>query len=203
MGIFDFFKNKKKELATSLYGVFKPKIEVVKKFGKWEKNKSVGQKFIENEYLIGFLNMYINLGAQANGVKGAEQGRLAAKVYELMDPTFKEFNKLKALMDRYHELSSKGSKEFKLATDEAFMFYHTVTNHPAINEFSKNKVFKEAQKYINSGKAQQDHEFATKMMPKDLYDEKFMESVPENVLIAYRLFEITFEKKLNKFFKIK
>jgi|OM-RGC.v1.027200871 hypothetical protein len=127
---------------------------------------------------------------------------LAAKVYELMDPTFKEFNKLKALMDRYHELSSKGSKEFKLATDEAFMFYNTATNHQVINEFSKNKVFKEAQKYIASGKAKQDHEFAVKMMPKDLYDEKFMESVPTSMLTAYRLFEITFEKKLNKFFKI-
>ena len=94
-------------------------------------------------------------------------------------------------MDRYHELSSKGSDEFKLATDEAFMFYHTATNHPAINEFSKNKVFIEAKKYLNSGKAQKDHEFAKKLMPKDLYDDKFMESVPSSFLIAYRLFETT------------
>lgn len=203
MGFLNLFKNKKKELATSIYGAFRPKIEVVKKYGEWEKDKTIGEKFIENEYLIGFLNMYINLAAQANDVEGVEQGKLAAKVYELMDPTFKEFEKLKALMDRYHELSSKGSKEFKLATDEAFMFYNTATNHPVIKDFSKNKVFKEAQKYMDSGKAQKDHEFAKKMMPKDLYDSKFMENVPASLLIAYRIFEITFEKKLNKFFNVK
>ena len=92
--------------------------------------------------MIAFLNMYINMTAKANGIEGIEVGKLAAKVYEQMDPVFKDFSKLEILMDRYHDLSSKGSKEFKLATDEAFMFYNVLTNHPAINEFANNSIYK-------------------------------------------------------------
>ena len=66
---------------------------------------------------------------------------------------------------------------------------------------SQNK--KEAAKYYNSGKFDADHQFAKKKMPDDLYDKKFMDSAPAHILIGYRMFEQTFVKRLNKFYKVK
>ena len=151
--------------------------------------------------MIAFLNMHINMTAKANGIEGVEVGKLAAKVYEQMDPVFKDFSKLEILMDRYHDLSSKGSKEFKLATDEAFMFYNVLTNHPAINEFANNSIYKKAHKNFTSGGAKKDNDFAKKIMPKDSYNSELMESAPTNILIAHKIFELTFVNKLNKFYK--
>ena len=57
--MFGLFKDKKKELAKEIYGVFKPKIEFVKITGKWESNLSIGDVLISDDYLLGFLNTYI------------------------------------------------------------------------------------------------------------------------------------------------
>jgi hypothetical protein len=201
MGFFDLFKDKKKEFAPVIYGLFRPRIEVVKKYGKWNKDLSFGESFILNEYLIAFLNMYINMVAKANSIEGIEVGKLAAKVYEEMDPVFKDFSKLKILMDRYHDLSSKGSKEFKLATDECFMFYNIVTNHPAIKEFTDNPIYKKANKYFMSGQAKKDHDFSKKLMLKNMHNSEIMDNALPNLLLANKIFELTFVNKLNKFFK--
>ena len=48
MGFFDLFKDKKKEFAPVIYGLFRPRIEVVKKYGKWNKDLSFGESFILN-----------------------------------------------------------------------------------------------------------------------------------------------------------
>tara|TARA_B100000586_G_C19879589_1_gene330300 strand:+ start:27 stop:635 length:609 start_codon:yes stop_codon:yes gene_type:complete len=201
--IFGLFKNKKKELAKQIYGVFKPRIDLVKKRGKWKKDLSFGEAFIEDDYLVGFFNQYMNMIAIPSGVKGADQGRLAESIFILMDPIFKDISKLEKLFDRYHSLSQEGNKEFTLATNEAFMFYNVMTDHPVKEQFSSNPIYKEAIKYFNSGKVKSDHEFAKKMMPKDLYDADFMENVPGSFVKSNRIFEKTFVKRLNKVFKVK
>ena len=201
MGFFDFLKDKKKEFAPAIYGLFRPRIEVVKKYGKWNEDLTFGESFIESEYLVGFLNMYINLTAKANGFEGVEHAKLAAKVYEQMDPTFKGLSKLKILTDTYHDFASKGSKEFKLASDECFMFYNVVTNHPVIKEFIDNPIYKKANKYFMSGQAKKDHDFSKKIMDQNTHNSEIMDNAPPNLLIANKIFELTFVNKLNKFFK--
>ena len=201
--MFGLFKSKKEKLAEAIYGNFRPGFQVVKKYGKWDNKKSFGEIFITNDYLIGYLNNYINLCGKANGVEGINLGKLAARTYELMDPIFKEFSKLEESMDRYHNLSSKPNKELKLATDESYIFLRSVMSSEISNEILSSKIYKEAAKYYNSGKFDADHQFAKKKMPDDLYDKKFMDNAPAHILIGYRMFEQTFVKRLNKFYKVK
>ena len=141
--------------------------------------------------------------AQANNIKGVDQGKLAQKIYILLDPIFKDFSMIEKFFDRYHSLSKEGNKVFRNATDEAFMFYHVITNNPAVKEFSANQIYKKATKYLKTGKAKSDHNFAKKKMPKDLYNAEFMENVPEFFLLGNRIFELTFVERLNKVFKYK
>ena len=201
--MFGLFKNKKKEFAKSLYGIFKPRIDLAKSKGNWKDHLSFGDAFINDDYLIAFFNMYINTQMKANGIEGIEQGKMAVMIYELMDPTYKDFIKIQRLMDRYHLLSQEGNKVFKKGTNDAFMMYNVLTDHPITSEFKSNSIYKEAIKYFESGQAKKDHEFAVKMMPKDLYDADFMSNVPASFLKGNRIFEQTFVKRLAKVFKIK
>ena len=50
--MFGLFKDKKKELAKEIYGVFKPKIDLVKITGKWESNLSIGDVLIGDDYFV-------------------------------------------------------------------------------------------------------------------------------------------------------
>ena len=59
--MFGLFKDKKKELAKEIYGVFKPKIEFVKVTGKWESNLSIGDVLIGDDYLLGFLVLEVSI----------------------------------------------------------------------------------------------------------------------------------------------
>ena len=201
--MFGFFKSKKKELANQIYGVFMPRIEVVKKYGKWEDYLTVGDVIVNDDYLLAFFNMYINLTMKAHDINGVDQGKMAVSIYELMDPTYKDFTKVKRLMDRYHLLSKEGNKVFTKGTNDAFMMYNVLTDHPVTSEFKSNPIYKEAVKYIESGGAKKDNDFAIKTMPKDLYDGDFMSNVPSSFLKGNRIFENTFVKRLNTVFKVK
>ena len=201
--MFGFFKNKKKELAKQIYGVFKPRIHAAQKLGTWKDYLSFGDAFINDDYLFAFFNMYINTQMKANGIEGVEQGKMAVSIYEMMDSTYKDFKKIQWLMDRYHLLSNEGNKVFVKGTNDAFMMYNVLTDHRITSEFKSNPIYKEAIKYFESGQAKKDHEFAVKIMPKDLYDADFMSNVPAFFLKGNRIFEKTFVKRLNTVFKVK
>lgn len=200
--MFGLFKNKKKELANQIYGVFRPRIHLAQTKGTWEDYLSFGDAFINDDYLIAFFNMYINTQMRANDIEGVDQGKMAVSIYELMDPTYKDFTKVQRLMDRYHLLSKEGNKVFTKGTNDAFMMYNVLTDHPITSEFKSNPIYKEAIKYFESGQAKKDNEFAIKTMPKDLYDADFMSNVPASFLKGNRIFENTFVKRLNKVFKV-
>ena len=201
--MFGLFKNKKKELAKKIYGVFRPRIHLAQTKGTWKDYLSFGDAFINDDYLIAFFNMYINTQMRANDIEGVDQGKMAVSIYELMDPTYKDFTKVKRLMDRYHLLSKEGNKVFTKGTNDAFMMYNVLTDHPVTSEFKSNPIYKEAVKYIESGGAKKDNDFAIKTMPKDLYDADFMSNVPASFLKGNRIFENTFVKRLNTVFKVK
>ena len=200
--MFGLFKNKKKELANQIYGVFRPRIHLAQTKGTWEDYLSFGDAFINDDYLIAFFNMYINTQMRANDIEGVDQGKMAVSIYELMDPTYKDFTKVQRLMDRYHLLSKEGNKVFTKGTNDAFMMYNVLTDHPVTSEFKSNPIYKEAIKYFESGQAKKDNDFAIKTMPKDLYDADFMSNVPASFLKGNRIFENTFVKRLNKVFKV-
>ena len=201
--MFGIFKNKKKELAKQIYGIFKPRVHLAQTKGVWENHLSFGDAFINDDYLIAFFNMYINTQMKANGIEGIDQGKMAVSIYELMDPTYKNFTKVQRLMDRYHLLSNEANKVFTKGTNDAFMMYNVITDHRITSEFKSNPIYKEALKYFDSGQATKDHTFAMKMMPKDLYDADFMSNVPASFLKGNRIFENTFVKRLNIVFKVK
>ena len=200
--MFGLFKNKKKELAKNIYGVFRPRIHLAQTKGTWEDYLSFGDAFINDDYLIAFFNMYINTQMRANDIEGVDQGKMAVNIYELMDPTYKDFTKVQRLMDRYHLLSKEGNKVFTKGTNDAFMMYNVLTDHPVTSEFKSNPIYKEAIKYFESGQAKKDNDFAIKTMPKDLYDADFMSNVPASFLKGNRIFENTFVKRLNKVFEV-
>ena len=200
--MFGLFKNKKKELANQIYGVFRPRIHLAQTKGTWEDYLSFGDAFINDDYLIAFFNMYINTQMRANDIEGVDQGKMAVSIYELMDPTYKDFTKVQRLMDRYHLLSKEGNKVFTKGTNDGFMMYNVLTDHPVTSEFKSNPIYKEAIKYFESGQAKKDNDFAIKTMPKDLYDADFMSNVPASFLKGNRIFENTFVKRLNKVFKV-
>ena len=76
-----------------------------------------------------------------------------------------------------------------------------MNNHPAIKEFTDNPIYKKANKYFMSGQAKKDHDFSKKIMPKNMHNSEIMDNAPPNLLLANKIFELTFVNKLNKFFK--
>ena len=201
--VFRFFKNKNKELANEIYGIFKPRIHLAQTKGTWKNYLSFGDAFIDDDYLFAFFNMYINITMKAHGVEGIDQGKIAVSIYELMDPTFKDFTKVQRLMDRYHLLSEEKNKVFTKGTNDAFMSYNVLTDNQITSEFKSNPIYKEAVKYFETGQSKKDHEFAIKMMPNDLYDTGLMSNVPASFLKGFRIIENTFVKRLNTVFKVK
>jgi len=200
--MFGLFKNKKKELAKEVYGVFRPKILLCKKLGKWKSNLSFGDVFIDDDYLLGFFNTYLSIVCVKFGYSGKESGLIMQDVYGLVDETYGDDVKLQQLLDRYLAAKSNETEEFKLGADHAAMFFLVFANDQGAHKFSKDPIYKEANKHFQSGGFEKDNEWAKEKMPKDLYDGDKMSNAPSNIVVAHRIFEKTFDKKLQKVFKV-
>ena len=105
--MFGLFKDKKKELAKEIYGVFKPKIEFVKITGKLGSNLSIGDVLIGDDYLLGFLNTYISFACREFGYTGQDAGLIMLDVYELLDKTYGDIQK----QQQYFEALKKATKK--------------------------------------------------------------------------------------------
>ena len=91
--MFGLFKDKKKELTKDIFGVFKPKIQVATKLGKWKTGLSFGDAFISDDYLLGFLNTYISFTCRELGYTGQDGGLIMLDVYGLLDKTYSDTEK--------------------------------------------------------------------------------------------------------------
>jgi len=200
--MFGLFKNKKKELAKEIFGAFKPKIQVATKLGKWKSNLSFGDAFISDDYLLGFFNTYIVFTAREYGYTGQDGGLIMLDVYEYLDKTYSEIEKQKLLFETFKKAKASGSKDFMLGEDNALMFFLVVTNNNDTHKFSKDSIYQEAYKYFETGKFKTRNDWAKKNMPELFADGDKMSGAPSNIIIAYRIFEKTFEKRLNKVFNI-
>ena len=200
--MFGLFKNKKKEFAKEIFGTFKPKIDLAKTIGKWEKTSTFGDVFIDDDYLLGFLNAYVAIVSRKFGYRGKDAGEISIEVYELLDGTYSDLDKVKIIFQNYQSAKLSGSKDLILGEDHALMFYLVFTSDNDAHKFSKDPIYKEAIKYFETGEFKKQSEWAKKILPKELSSGSGLSDAPSNIIVAYRIFEKTFENKLNKIFKI-
>ena len=200
--MFGLFKDKKKELAKEIYGVFRPKIILCKKIGKWESSLSLGDVFINDDYLLGFFNTYLSIACVKFGYSGKDSGDIMLDVYELVDETYSDVQKCQKLFETFQTAKSKGGKEFILGSDHAAMFFFHLTNDNDAHKFSKDPIYKEAYKHFESGDFKKRNDWAKKNMPEMFANGDKMSEAPSSIVIAYRIFEKTFEKRLNKVFNV-
>jgi hypothetical protein len=200
--MFGLFKNKKKELANEIFGAFKPKIHLAKKIGKWEKTLTFGDVLINDNYLLGFFNTYLGIVSKKFGYSGQDVGLILMDVYKLLDGTYSDLNKFQKVIQNYQFSKSSGSKDLMLGEDHALMFFLVFTSDNAAHKFSKDPIYKEANKYFESGEFKKQSDWAKKVLPKEFSDGNTLSDAPSNIIVAYRIFEQTFEKRLNKVFKI-
>ena len=95
----------------------------------------------------------------------------------------------------------KGSPNFILGQDNALMMFLVFTSNNDAHKFSKDPIYIEAKKYFETGEFKKKGELAKKILPKDL-STGALSDAPSNIIVAYRIFEQTFEKRLNKVFNV-
>jgi hypothetical protein len=199
--MFGLFKDKKKELTKDIFGVFKPKIQVATKLGKWKTGLSFGDAFISDDYLLGFLNTYISFTCREFGYTGQDGGLIMLDVYGLLDKTYSDTEKQQQFLLTTQKARMEKSKDFMLGEDNALMFFLVFTSNNDAHNFSKDPIYKEANKYFETGEFKKKGELAKKLLPKDL-STGALSDAPSNIIVAYRIFEQSFEKRLNKVFKV-
>ena len=202
--MFGIFKNKdkKKEFAKEIFGVFKPKIHVAKKIGKWEKTSTFGDVFIDDDYLLGFSNAYFGIVSKKSGYSGQDVGLILMDVYKLLDGTYSDLDKFQKIIQNYQLAKSSGSKDLILGEDHALMFFLVFTSDNDAHKFSKDPIYKDANKYFETGEFKKQSDWAKKFLPEEFSNSNTLSDAPSNIIVAYRIFEQTFEKRLNKLFKI-
>jgi hypothetical protein len=201
--IFNFFKNKDKEYAEQTYSMFAPPIKFAKEYGDWKKSsKTFGELFIDDKYLLGFFNIFISFtGKKVFNITSPKQsGLLMMECYKKMDGTFVLDEKVQLMTDIYQSLIGASNKDFEQAINDASLVFHVLCFPDSQDTYSDNVIFKEAKKFINSKEHQSEKNLQQKLFegfPKTYYAKQ-----PENALIAYRIFQNTFLKRLNKTFKV-
>ena len=200
--MFGLFKDKKKELAKEIFEVFKTKILFTKKVGKWEKTTTFGDVLIGDEYLLGFFNTYLGLVSKKSGYSGQDIGLISIDAYKLLDGTYSDLDKFQKIIQNIQLAKAMKSKDSMLGEDHALMFFLVLTNDNDAHKFSKDPIYKEANKYFDSGEFKKKSEWAKKILPKEFSSGSALSDAPSNIIVAYRIFEKTFENKLNKVFKI-
>lgn len=202
--MFGIFKNKdkKKEFAKEIFGVFKPKIHVAKKIGKWKKTSTFGDVFIDDDYLLGFSNAYFGIVSKKFGYSGQDVGLILMDVYKLLDGTYSDLDKFQKIIQNYQLAKSSGSKDLILGEDHALMFFLVFTSDNDAHKFSKDPIYKDANKYFETGEFKKQSDWAKKVLPEEFSNGNTLSDAPSNIIVAYRIFEQTFEKRLNKLFKI-
>ena len=122
-------------------------------------------------------------------------------VYGLLDKTYSDTEKQQQFLLTTQKARMEKSKDFMLGEDNALMFFLVFTSNNDAHNFSKDPIYKEANKYFETGEFKKKGELAKKLLPKDLYTGALSDA-PSNIIVAYRIFEQSFEKRLNKVFKV-
>ncbi len=192
--MFGLFKNKNQEIVKTIYEVFEDKIHFYKKSGKLEYNNSFGEIFTSDDYLLGFFNTYISIVIDKSGYL-KDRGIILATIYALLDEIYADDRKLEIVFEKFLSAKSNGSNDFILGKHDASMFYAVLANDIESYKFSQNPIYKEAIKFFETGEFK-----VKKILPKNFSTGRTFSDIPSNIIIAYRIFEKTFEKRLNIIF---
>ena len=157
---------------------------------------------IGDEYLLGFFNTYLSFVSKKSGYSGQDIGLISIDVYKLLDGTYSDLDKFQKIIQNIQLAKAMKSKDSMLGEDHALMFFLVLTNDNDAHKFSKDPIYKEANKYFDTGEFKKKGEWAKKILPKEFSSGSALSDAPSNIIVAYRIFEKTFENKLNQVFKI-
>lgn len=196
-----FFKDRKLvKYANEIYGVLAPQIELVKQFGKWPNVSTLGDELIDNDYLLAYLNGYINVVLKLRYKLENHQdcGKTTCKVLEFIEPTFSKSEKLYRYMDNLKDKS--GSSKFTKGSEDLFMTCLVMLDMKEQDQFKNNKIYKEAFKYFEDGEFERDQLIAQRL---GIPNSAQFSNTPKRFIVAHRIFEKTFGLELTKQFKFK
>ena len=190
-----FFKNKD-SIAVNIWSQIGIPINLARQIGT---HTDFTSEFLDDVYLLGYFNGYLNFMIKHFFNVKNDKGLIMSKVIFLLDP---KFGDTKGLMGYSDILKSHmGKKDSKLATDDAFMTVAIMLNDPkAKSNFLDNKIYLEAQKFYDDGEFEKRAELQKKVLGSMGIGQNPAE-MPRDFAVAYRVFELTFVKHLNKKFK--
>jgi hypothetical protein len=190
-----FFKNKD-SIAGNIWSQIGIPINLARQIGT---HTDFTSEFLDDVYLLGYFNGYLNFMIKHFFNVKNDKGLIMSKVIFLLDP---KFGDAKGLMGYSDILKSHmGEKDSKLATDDAFMTVAIMLNDPkAKSNFLDNKIYLEAQKFYDDGEFEKRAELQKKVLGSMGTGQNPAE-MPRDFAVAYRVFELTFVKHLNKKFK--
>jgi len=194
-----FFKNKN-AIAENIWSQIGISINIAKKFGTYE---DFNKEFFEDDYLVGYFNGYINFMIKfffkVNNT--TDSGFIIQKIMNFFDPIYSDFEEIKKNIEIIKK--AVGKENTKLGSDHAFMTVATMLNVQEKNNLTNSKIYIEADKFYNDGSFLKRAEIQKKVLGSMVKNDKDPKKMPKNFAIAYRIFELSFVKCLNKKFKVK
>lgn len=194
-----FFKNKK-AIAENIWSQIGIPINIAKRTGAYE---DFNKEFFEDDYLVGYFNGYINFMIKFffKIKNSTDSGFIIQDIMNFFDPIYSDFEEIKKNIEIIKK--AVGKKETELGADHAYLTVATMLNVQEKNNLTESKIYIEAEKFYNDGSFQKRADLQKKVLGSLASQGKDPGKMPKNFAIAYRIFEITFVKKLNEKFDLK
>lgn len=199
--MFGFFKGKKLDnYARTIFDVLAPQIGLARQFGKWPEYSTLCDEMIDNDYLLAYLNGYINviLKLQYRLDNHKDCGMVNCKVLEMIEPSFANNDKLQRYLDNIKDKSN--STKYTKGSQDAFMTCLVMLDMQEQEKFKKNKIYKEAFDYFENGEFERDKTITQQL---GIPNSSQVSNIPKRFIVAHRIFEKTFGEELAKHFKYK
>jgi len=192
-----FFKNKD-SIAVNIWSQIGIPINLARQIGT---HTDFTNEFLDDVYLLGYFNGYQNLMIEQffNVKKPGDKGLIMSKILVLLDSKFGDSKELMGYSDILK--SYMGKKDLEFGSEDAFMTVAIMLNDPkAKSNLLDNKIYLEAQKFYDDGEFEKRAKLQKKVLGS-LSTDKDPAEMPRDFAVAYRVFELTFVKHLNKKFK--
>mgnify|MGYP006085839735 FL=1 len=193
------FKNKD-SIAENIWSQLAIPIDLAKLTGT---HTDFSNEFLDDDYLVGYFNSYQDLMARLffKIKKPEDRGLIVTKILFLFDSKFDDAKELIKFGDILKKIV--GKKATVSGSEHAFMTIAIMLNDPkAKSYFLNDKIYLEAQKFYDDGGFEKRANLQ-KAVLGSLATGKNAGEMPKDFAIAYRVFELTFVKHLNKKFKVK
>ena len=193
-----FFKNKD-SIAVNIWSQIGIPINLARQIGT---HTDFTNEFLDDVYLLGYFNGYQNFMIKHffNVKNPGDAGLIMSKILVLLDPKFDDSKELTGFSNKLQKYM--GKEDLQPGTEDAFMSVAIMLNDAkAKSNFLDNKIYLEAQKFYDSGEFKKRADMQKKVLGS-LATGKNPAEMPRDFAIAYRVFELTFVRHLNKKFKI-